>query len=229
VKEDDRFFMAMLKPLGLEKGKRFQPNRAQVRALSEGAEIGQLMAIANAFDKRFATARYGKGHWDRAVNVAFDQEAEFYAQLDERASWFYEAVGLSEGMTTKTPGQGQAYLSAYRDRHGQWFDGGKAYRLHVPPNVPAKQWWSVALYDIETRCFMDTPYDKVELGSRSDIVRNPDGSVDFTFGPAPPKGEAEKNWIPTVSGRAWFAYFRLYAPLQPYFDASWPLPDIEAA
>jgi hypothetical protein len=228
VKPEDRFFMAMLKPLGLEKGKPFRPTHAQARALTEGAEIGQLMAIANSFDKRFATARYGKGHWDHVVNLALSQEAEFYAQLDERASWFYEAVGLSEGMTTKTPGQGQAYLSSYRDKRGQWFDGAKSYRLHVPANVPAKQWWSVALYDIETRCFMDTPYDKAELGSRSDIIRNADGSADLTFGPTPPKGEAEKNWIPTVPGRAWFTYFRLYAPLQPYFDASWELPDIVA-
>lgn len=228
VKEEDRLFMAMLKPLGIEKGQPFKPNPAQVRALTDGAEIGQLMAIANSFDKRFESARYG-GHWDRAVNVSMSQQAEFYSQLDERASWFYEAVGLSEGMTTHTPGQGQAYLSAYRDQNGQWFDGGKTYRLHVPPKVPAGQWWSVALYDLETRCFMDTRYDKVELGSRSDIVTNADGSVDFVFAPAPPKDSPESNWIPTVPGRAWFTYFRLYAPLAPYFDASWKLPDIEAA
>lgn len=228
VQEEDRLFMAMLKPLGLEKGKAFKPNAAQTRALTDGAEIGQLMAIANSFDKRFASARYG-GRWDRVVNVAMSQQSEFYSQLDERASWFYEAVGLSEGMTTKIPGQGQAYLSTYRDADGQWFDGGKSYRLRIPPNVPAAQWWSVALYDIETRCFIDTKYDKVELGSRSDVAKNPDGSVDFHFGPQPPKDAPQSNWIPTAPGRAWFTYFRLYAPLQPYFDASWKLPDIEAA
>jgi hypothetical protein len=229
VKEEDRLFMAMLKPLGIEKGRPFSPNAAQIRALTAGAKIGQLMAIANSFDKRFETARYGDGHWDRAVNVALSQQSEFYSQLDERASWFYEAVGLSEGMTTRTPGQGQAYLSAYRDANGQWFDGARTYRLHVPPNVPAAQWWSVALYDIETRCFMDTRYDKVELGSRSQIAWNADGSVNFVFAPAPPQGAPESNWIPTLPGRAWFTYFRLYGPQQPYFDASWRLPDIVAA
>jgi hypothetical protein len=75
----------------------------------------------------------------------------------------------------------------------------------------------------------DTEYDKVELGSRSDTAKNADGSVDFVFAPEPPKGSPESNWIPTVPGRAWFTYFPLYAPLQPYFDASWKLPDIEAA
>jgi hypothetical protein len=187
VREEDRLFMAMLKPLGIEKGKPFKPSVAQSRALTEGARIGQLIAIANSFDKRFATAAYA-GHWDRAVNVAMSQEAEFYSQLDERASWFYEAVGLSEGMTTRTPGQGQAYISAYRDSNNQWFDGAKAYRIHVPPNVPAGQWWSVAIYDIETRCFLDTKHDKVEIGSRSNLATNADGSVDIHIAPEPPSG-----------------------------------------
>ncbi len=59
-----------------------------------------------------------------------------------------------------------------------------------------------------------------------DIIKNKDGSVDLYFGPEPPKGK-EKNWIPTVPGRGWFAYFRFYAPTKAYFDRSWSLPDIE--
>ena len=228
VKEGDRHFMAMLKSLGLEKGKPFKPTPAQAKALTDGADVGQLMSIANSFDKRFPTSGY-RGHWDCVVNVDVSQEAQFSSQLDERASWFYEAVGLSEGMTTKTAGAGQAYLSTYRDGNGQWFDGGKTYRLHIPPDAPAGQWWSVTLYDIETRCFIDTPRDKVDRSSRDDLVKNADGSVDLIFGPDPPKGSPETNWIPTVPGRAWFTYFRLYAPLKPYFDKSWPLPDIQAA
>lgn len=94
--------------------------------------------------------------------------------------------------------------------------------------VPAKQWWSVAIYDIETRCFLDTSYDKVELGSRSGLAMNPDGSSDIYVAPRPPEGTPESNWIPSRPERAWFTYFRLYAPLQPYFDASWKLPDIKA-
>lgn len=228
VKEEDRLFMAMLKPLGIEKGKPFAPNSKQKRALEDGARIGQLMAIANSFDKRFETAPY-QGHWDRAVNVNLDQQAQYYSQIDERASWFYEAVGLSAGMSEPKPGEGQVYLSAYRDSDGQWFDGGRTYALHVSPNVPAGQFWSVALYDIETRCFMDTKYDKAEIGSRNDLAMNDDGSVDLVFSPEPPIDSPESNWLPTVPGRAWFTYFRLYAPLQPYFDGSWKLPDIKAA
>lgn len=72
--------------------------------------------------------------------------------------------------------------------------------------------------------------NKQQIADRSsrqkDLKTNADGSVDIFFGPTAPKG-METNWIPTVPGRAWFTYLRLYAPLQPYFDRSWPLPDIE--
>jgi len=64
---------------------------------------------------------------------------------------------------------------------------------------------------------------------RSELATNPDGSIDLVFAPQPPEDSPESNWLPTFPERAWFTYFRLYAPLQPYFDASWKLPDIEEA
>jgi hypothetical protein len=50
--------------------------------------------------------------------------------------------------------------------------------------------------------------------------------VDIYCGPKAPAG-FEKNWIPTVPGKNWFAYFRCYQPTEAYFDRSWPLPDFE--
>ena len=65
-----------------------------------------------------------------------------------------------------------------------------------------------------------------DKSSRGDIVMNDDGSVNLYFGPEAPEG-LEKNWIKTVPGEGWFAYFRLYGPLEPFFNRSWVLPDIE--
>jgi hypothetical protein len=228
VQERDRFFMAMLKPLGIEKDKAFAPDARQMGALRDGAYIGQKIAIANSFEKRFAGAGYGVGtHWDHVVCVDPSQESKYYSELDERSAWFYEAVTLSEGMASRTPGVGQAYLGAYRDANGDWLDGGGAYRLHVPPDPPAGQFWSVTLYDIATRRFIETPEQRADRSSRQDLVKNPDGSVDLWFAPKPPAGQPESNWIPTAPGKEWFAYFRLYGPLQAYMDETWPLPDIE--
>jgi hypothetical protein len=88
------------------------------------------------------------------------------------------------------------------------------------------QFWSVTVYDNETRCFVDTGVQP-DRSSRNDIVKNDDGSVDLYFGPSAPIGKPASNWIQTLPGKGWFSYFRLYGPTQAYFDRSWVLPDIE--
>jgi hypothetical protein len=50
--------------------------------------------------------------------------------------------------------------------------------------------------------------------------------MDIYCGPIAPRG-FEANWIPTVEGKSWFAYFRFYEPTESYFDKSWPLGDFE--
>lgn len=228
VVDRDRFFVAMLRPLGIERGKPFEPDARQRRILEEAARVGELMAQANSFDKRFAGSRYREGtQWDYVIMADPAQDLPTHSQLDERAAYFYEAVALSKAMVSKTPGQGQAYLGSYRDRNGRAFDGGRSYRLRVPADAPAQQFWSVTVYDTSTRSVVQNPQRIADRSSRQKDLRvNADGSVDIHFGPKAPKG-FEQNWIPTVPGRAWFTYLRLYAPLQPYFDRRWPLPDIE--
>ncbi|MCP4271262.1 MAG: DUF1254 domain-containing protein, partial [Gammaproteobacteria bacterium] len=104
--------------------------------------------------------------------------------------------------------------------------GSKNYKLHIPPNPPAKQFWSITLYDVDTRCIINNEQQIADRSSRMDLLTNEDGSVDLYFGPKAPEGK-EKNWIPTVPNQGFFAYLRLYAPLEPYFDRTWGLPDIE--
>jgi hypothetical protein len=82
------------------------------------------------------------------------------------------------------------------------------------------------VYDNESRCLIDTG-SYPDRSSRDDITKNTDGSVDLYFGPEPPVGKPEKNWITTLLGKGWFTYFRLYGPTEAYFDKSWQLPDIE--
>jgi len=228
VLERDRFFMAMLAPLGIEKGKPFQPDARQKKILEEATFVGEAMAMAISFDKRIVGSRYRPdSNWQYVIMFDPSQEAKFFTQLDERTDYFYEAVSTSKGMVSKTPGIGSAYLGAYElAADGSRFDGGKNYRLHVPPNAPAKQFWSVTLYDVDTRSFIVTKELIADRSSRMDLVKNADGSVDIYMGPTAPKG-FEKNWIPTVPGRGWFTLFRFYAPTEAYFDKSWPLPPIE--
>ena len=227
VHEGYRMIVPMLKPLGIEKGKPFQPDARQKKILEEAALIGEAMARSLSYAKRQKEAKIWPGtQWKNAVLLEADQETENYPALDERTAWFYEAVTLSAGMTTKTRGLGQVYIGVQKSKDGNWLMGENNYTLHIPPNAPVAQFWAMTLYDTETRCFIENKHEIAGLYSRMDLIKNDDGSVDLYFGPEAPKGK-ENNWIPTVAGRGWFAYLRLYDPTKAYFDRSWRLPDIE--
>lgn len=227
VQEHDRVMMAMLKSLGIEKGKTFNPDERQKKILTEAALVGEAMAKANTFEKRFDDVYYNsETHWKYVMIWHWTHETEYYHQMDEMAAYTYEAIGTNQAMATEIPGVGQAYLGAYKDSEGNWLDGSNNYKLHIPPNPPAKQFWSITLYDVDTRCLINNEQQIADRSSRMDLITNEDGSVDLYFGPKAPEGK-EKNWIPTVPNKGFFAYLRLYAPLEPYFDRTWVLPDIE--
>jgi hypothetical protein len=151
VMERDRLILAQLRFLGMEKGKPFQPDERQKKILEDAVVVGEAMAKANTSDKRVEPPFWPGSHWKHALVVSVDQRKPFYDQLDERAAWFYEAVAVSKGMLTETPGVGQRYIAAYQDKDGKWLSGGNTYKLHVPPNPPAKGFWSVTVYDEDTR------------------------------------------------------------------------------
>ena len=107
------------------------------------------------------------------------------------------------------------------DAQKQPMDGSKAYKLHLPPNIPAKQFWSLVLYDTQTRSMLQTDQQFPSIGSqKKGIAINPDTSVDVYFRPTSPSGK-ESNWVQTWPGKGWTVILRLYGPLQPFFDKTW--------
>jgi len=229
VQDRDRFVLAQLRFLGIEKGKPFNPDERQRRILADAAVVGEAMAKANTSDKRTEPAFWPNTHWKHALIVSVDQHMQNYDQLDERAAWFYEAIAVSKAMLTETPGVGQRYIAAYQDKDGDWLTGGRAYRLRVPANPPVKQFWSVTVYDEGTRQMIVNAAKNPDISSRKpDLAKNQDGSIDVYLGPSAPKG-FEKNWVETLPGKGYFVYFRFYAPTEPFFDKTWALPDIEKA
>jgi hypothetical protein len=231
IHERDRFMLAMLKPLGIEKGQPFKPDARQKKILIEAALVGEAMAKAvDFFNPRIEDSHYVKGsNWEYATVCSPEQRRETYDDFDERAAWFYEALSNDPMMHAQKTGKGQVYMGAYRDGDGDWLDGGVNYNLHVPPNAPAKAFWSLTVYDVSTRCIIVNETKQADRSSRMDLLVNGDGSVDLYIGPNKPAGDKAKNWIQTMPGKAWFPYFRLYSPKQAFLDKSWVLPDIEKA
>ena len=129
-------------------------------------------------------------------------------------------------MVTTTPGVGQIYLGTYKDKDGNWLDGGKTYKMRVAPDAPVANFWSLTVYDTDTRALIDNAEQRADLSSRMDLKKNADGSVDLYVGPKAPEG-MESNWVQSIPGKSWFPYFRLYGPTEPFFDRKWVLDDIE--
>ena len=230
VREIDKPWMAMLEPLGIAKGTPFAPDSRQQAILAKGVSMGELMTRNLQVTPRYTKPYWEGTQWYKSFDFQVEQETSTTQQIDQRATWFYEAIGSTKGMVTPTPGAGQVYMTTKRDANGDMLRADRNYRLRVPANVPVEQFWSVTLYSENTR----RPYENggteikdVSLGSRTDgIKKNADGSVDLYIGPQAPEGWGS-NHLKTVGDDGWFVYFRLYAPLGPFFDKSFQLPDFE--
>jgi hypothetical protein len=227
VEERDRFFVAMLKPLGIEKGKQFSPDARQKKILEEGARVGKAIAAVNTFAARLPNANWYPGtNWMASVLLDPSQESESYSQLDERLHWFYIATYMNPHMAQTQPGPGSVYIQTFKDNGDNWLDAAKSYRLRVPANAPAKDFWSITVYDTKTRSMIQNAGNRSALTSRDALKVNDDGSVDLWFGPAAPKG-FEVNWVDTRPSKGFFLWFRSYSPTAAFFDKSWSLPDVE--
>lgn len=231
VRQVDKVMMAMLAPLGIAKGRPFAPDERQERILAEAAVVGELMLRNLQVNPRYTTPYWDGTSWYKSFDFDTSQETESMLQIDERGTWFYEAITSSKGMVHPTPGAGQVYMTTKRDNRGRLLRADRTYRLHVPPDVPAAQFWSLTLYSEDTR----RPYDNggteirsISLDSRdTQLQYDDDGSIDLYVGPQVPVGH-ESNWMKTVDEDGWFVYFRLYAPTEPFFDKAWALGDFEA-
>ena len=220
----ERFYM---QAIGIEKGKPFKPDAKTKSLLSEAARAGGAIARANSFASRISnTYYYSDRKWQYIGDVPYDFVKNGIVQVDHRAYAYYMALGNSPAMMSKNVGVGSYYLWTYKDGADEYLDGANTYKLHIPPHVPAKDFWSVLVYDSLSRSELQNGEKFPSVSKYTDPKINADGSVDVYFGPRMPAGQ-EKNWIKTVAGKGWFPIFRFYGPLQPLYDKTWALSDIE--
>ena len=218
--------------IGIRKDQPFTPDSRMRAILSEAAAVANATARAIAFETRDAAAYYYPGSaWKKAF-VGDDYRWLIDGgvggrNLDARTLFFYAATVNTPAMAWKMVGAGSQYAYAEHDRDGNFLDGAKNYRLNIPANVPARDFWSVVVYDPQTRSELQTsqPFPS-KNNLRDALLANPDGSVDLYFGPVAPAG-VEANWIQTVPGKGWFAILRLYGPLEAWFDQTWRPGELE--
>jgi hypothetical protein len=221
--------LGLLASIGVEKGKPFAPDERMKKILTESAAVGQATARALTYRSRLKEAKlYPDSAWESPfVGGSYEFLHNGARLLDARSFFFFYATGITPAMNTKTVGVGSQYAVAFVDAKGQPFDGAKTYRLHLPPNIPAKNFWSIVLYDNQTRSMLQTDVPFPSMSSqKKGIAINDDTSVDVYFGPKPPPGK-ESNWVQTIPGKGWNTILRLYGPLKPWFDKTWRPGEIE--
>jgi hypothetical protein len=222
----DKAMIDMIKSIGIEKGKPFNPD-ARTRAILDDA-AREARGEIDVHYRALFTPPFNQGtHWAlpaskdvvEGMGTAF-ADANRYPVFDRAVSYamaYFSARRL---------GAGQFYLMTIDDSAGRVLDGKKTYRLTVPPNPPVKQYWSATAYDRETHALIRNTARASRASSSTDLHKSADGSVDVYFGAKAPAGK-ESNWVPTDSQRQFEVLFRFYGPEKPLFDKTWKLPDIE--
>jgi hypothetical protein len=221
--------LGLFASIGIEKGKPFAPDARMKKILTEAAAVGNATSRAILFRSRMKDAYFYSGS---AWMTTFAGGYEFLLQpgvrnLDARTMFHYYATGITPAMALKMVGIGSQYAAAFVDSEGKPLDGSKTYKIHLPPHIPAKDFWSFVVYDNQTRSMLQTDQQFPSIGSQKEgVVVNPDTSVDVWFSPTAPR-DHEANWVQTVPGKGWNVLFRLYGPLQPWFDKTWKPGEFE--
>ncbi|MCH9815089.1 MAG: DUF1214 domain-containing protein [Actinomycetia bacterium] len=154
----------------------------------------------------------------------FDPDGD--RKTDDLIPWQYRANALSPaGHSWASEGDRTVCLTSCREQGGGYLDGGRKYSLRIPPEVPAKQAWSITVHDPVPGPPIANQQASPGISSLQDHDINDNGSVDIHFGPTAPPGR-ELNWIQTMADTRWLAVFCLYVPLEAFLQRTWRLNDI---
>jgi len=215
--------LGTLAAIGIKKGQEFAPDERMQKILKEAAIIGAAIVRTQMAKPRTEYLyKFPGTQWlNPLAYKSYLFEHEGVRLLDARGAFHFYATGITPAMSMKIIGKGSQYAIAYSDADGNTFDGSKTYKFHVPANPPMKDFWSFTIYDNQTRSMLQTDQQFPGIDNNQEsLLQNADGSWDIYIGPKPPKGY-ENNWIQTIPGKGWNTIFRLYGPLEPWFNNEW--------
>jgi len=240
-----------LAAIGIQHGKPFKPDARMKKILTDAAAVGS--ASGRVLNWRYTVKHpewsyYPDSMWSNMLweggaffetpPPEFTKEGMFKPYpptgartLDSRIAFYYGYTLDSPGMIMNIPGVGSQYLIGFLDADGNQYDGSKTYKVTLPKGIPAGAFWSLILYDNQSRSMLQTPQRFPRAGSQSypspaaEAASN--GSTTIYIGPSQPEGVKRGNWIQTDPGKGWFIILRLYSPLESFFTRKWQPSEIE--
>ncbi len=219
----------MLAAVGIVKNQPFEPTETQKELLHKAVTTAPKMIMAarqlGRPDKRnlyYKDRQYentwagGTAEWNQAT----------YLDILQRASFFQIAYSSAPAMVMHTIGAGSKYPFTVRDSDGDFLDGSKRYKLHLPPNPPAALFWAVTAYNITDGTMPETEQLLPSINGFNKVTTNEDGSIDLYFGPNLPDNVNRSNFIQTVPDRNFLATVRLYGTGAEFYDQTWKPDDL---
>jgi hypothetical protein len=253
----DPELMGPIAALGIVKGRPFAPDERMRRILAEAAAVANATARSQFMRPRDPSWYWWPGsawlpltltisghdfmtpppevegpveHGLRTPTGVRTFPSTGYRRQDARIGFFYGVMCVSPAEAMRLSGVGSQYLVAMVDAGGAYLEGARSYRVTLPPDIPAASFWSLALYDTQTRSMLSTPQRWPRAGNQAypspAAEADANGTTTVWFAPEQPDGVARGNWIQTVPGQGWFVILRLYGPLESYFDRSWRLSEV---
>ncbi|MEU8901354.1 DUF1254 domain-containing protein [Nocardia sp. NPDC048505] len=226
VDPQDLDMRGFLHTIGIEKGATFAPEPPLRELLDKAARTAfaiSKITVTDLLPDEPGGTYFSGQPW---LNVFAGEDTEFqasgsYTNLEQRTGYFSSAYSDSPGMVVNLVDKGAKYPVTMRDSNGAYLDGAKTYTLNLPAGIPAKLFWSVAVYDPITASGLDNGQRFPSINAMDKPATNSDGSHTISFGPELPAGVDEKNWLRTVPGKGYFVIVRLYGPGQSFYDQTW--------
>jgi len=237
--------------IGIEKGKPFNPDKKTIDILNRAVEVGNAYARTAATgalpNKDFDYYGDNSGWWNplweggytfttpppevgpKGELIPYDYTGA--KRLAARSSFYYFATGTTPAMVMNLTGIGSQYLMNNVGADGKPLDGGKTYKVTFPKDIPAERFWSVTVYNMQTRSIIQTDQKFPRAGNQSfpspAAQENEDGSITIYYGPSKPNNVFEGNWVQTNANEGWFQLLRIYSPSKSFFDQTWKPSKLE--
>jgi hypothetical protein len=150
-------------------------------------------------------------------------EEIFYADFDKHNGYLLGGFGqygtnyklravISQvGLGAFTPQQA-IYAMSWSDHNKKSLNGSTHYVLHLQSMPPTNEGWSLTVYDLKG-AMIPNSINRYAFTDTSQLVSNPDGSVDFYLQADKPSNQAlENNWLPIAIGQGFEVIWRFFAP-----------------